>query len=194
MPTESPGVEASAACAKLCHVATRLAAHDKVERDARVVSDRARGLTWPTISARHGLCERQCREVVRAHRASGPALDQHDPREEVQEALEQLESLVEQLALVVESSKHDAVRLGALKAQLAASGQRLALMQAVGILPRTLGLLRQDMDVYKVAHVVLDVFYRHDVSLEARQEVLAALQAGLVWQGGHSFDARNGGG
>ncbi len=175
-------------------MATRLAARDKVERDALVVADRARGLTWPTISARHGLCERQCREVVRAHRASGPALDEHDPLEEVQEALEQLESLVEQLALVVESSKHDAVRLGALKAQLAASGQRLALMQAVGILPRTLGLLRQDADIYRVGDILLAVFDRHDVSLEARQEVLAALQAGLVWQGRQGFEARNGGG
>ncbi|MBA3332302.1 MAG: hypothetical protein H0T39_15765 [Actinobacteria bacterium] len=47
-----------------------------------------------TISARHGLGERQCREVVRAHRASGPALDEHDPVETAQEALEQLEALL----------------------------------------------------------------------------------------------------
>ncbi len=44
--------------------------------------------------ARHGLGERQCREVVRAHRASGPALDEHDPVETAQEALEQLEALL----------------------------------------------------------------------------------------------------
>ena len=42
-------------------MATRLTAQRKVERDAAVVRDRARGLTWPTIAARHGLSERQCR-------------------------------------------------------------------------------------------------------------------------------------
>ncbi len=45
-----------------------------------------------TISARHGLGG--YREVVRAHRASGPALDEHDPVETAQEALEQLEALL----------------------------------------------------------------------------------------------------
>ena len=41
----------------------RLSAHEKVARDDRIVADRARGLTWATIGARHGVTERQCRTI-----------------------------------------------------------------------------------------------------------------------------------
>jgi hypothetical protein len=80
-----------------------------------VVADRLRGLTWPTIAQRHGLSERHCREILEQWRLSQPALDELDPLELVQEALEQRAMLVEELALLVEKSKHDAVRLGALR-------------------------------------------------------------------------------
>ena len=41
----------------------RVTAQQKVERDALIVGDRARGLTWATIEARHGVTERQCRTI-----------------------------------------------------------------------------------------------------------------------------------
>ncbi|MBA2637440.1 MAG: hypothetical protein H0U79_04330 [Solirubrobacterales bacterium] len=175
-------------------MATRLPALEKVERDARVAADRACGLSWRTISARHGLGERQCREVVRAHRASGPALDEHDPVEVVQEALEQLESLVERLALVAETSRHDAVRLGALKARLAPSAQRLSLLQAVGILPRSLGLLRDDIDLRRMGEAISAIFDRHGVPFKAEENFLAALESERVWRGGSAREIHNGGG
>lgn len=99
----------------------------------------------------------------------------------MQEALEQLEALVEQLALVAETSRHDAVRLGALKAQLAASAQRLTLLQAVGVLPRNLGLIRNDVDNRRMAEQIADVFERHCVSDEAAREVIEALESERSW-------------
>jgi hypothetical protein len=41
-------------------MAGRQDAASKVARDGRVVADRARGLVWATVAARHGLSERQC--------------------------------------------------------------------------------------------------------------------------------------
>jgi hypothetical protein len=75
-------------------------AQQKVERDARIVADRAAGLTWPTIARRHDLSERQCQEILRAHRASRPLFEARDPVEAVSEVVEQLDSIVEKFALV----------------------------------------------------------------------------------------------
>src|SRR5438034_3468313 len=65
------------------------------------------------LRRRHTLSERHCREIVEQWRLPQPALGELDPLELVREALERRESLVEELALLAEKSRHDAVRLGA---------------------------------------------------------------------------------
>lgn len=83
----------------------RLTAQQKVERDARIVADRAAGLTWPTIARRHDLSERQCQEILRAHRAARPRFEARDPVDAVTEVVEQLDSVIEKFALVAEQTE-----------------------------------------------------------------------------------------
>jgi hypothetical protein len=44
----------------------RLTAVEKVRRDQQILLDRASGLSWPTLAARHDLDEASCRRIDRA--------------------------------------------------------------------------------------------------------------------------------
>ena len=164
----------------------RLAAQEKVSRDRQVVADRLKGLTWTTVAKRHGLSERHCREIVEQWRASRPALDELDPLELIREALERREVLVEELALLAEKSKHDAVRLGALKEKRAALNDHTNLLIACGILPRSLGRVAVEIDVHRLTQHILAVFDRHGVEQAARRELVEVLRGGTgqsLWNG-----------
>jgi hypothetical protein len=160
-----------------------VAANPKADRDRRIVADRAAGLTWATVAARNGLAERQCRNIVAKHREEQPPPWEHDPLEVLQEQLEQLDALVERLALVAEESGHDAVRLGALKSQLIALQQRRELLQATGLLPRILGLIGQEIDMRRMTDDAVRVLKQHDVSQELADDLVAAFRSHSVWHG-----------
>jgi hypothetical protein len=144
----------------------RLTAQQKVERDARIVADRAAGLRWPTVARRHELSERQCQQIVKEHRAAQPPFESHDPVDAVMELVEQLDSLVEKFALVAEETAHDAVRVGALRSQAAAMEQRFTVMHTLGLLP-PLDLVRLDVDMRRVMDTAVKVLKRHEVGAES---------------------------
>jgi hypothetical protein len=73
-----------------------------VARDAKVVADRARGLTWPTIADRHALSERQCRSIWSEWVRERP-LEPTDPRDALREAVAQLDATIEDTALFAET-------------------------------------------------------------------------------------------
>jgi hypothetical protein len=164
----------------------RLAAQEKVDRDRQVVADCLRGLTWATIAQRHGLSERHCREIVEQWRVSQPALDQLDPLELIQEALERRETLIEEFALLAEGSNHEAVRLGALKARHAALIDYTGLLIACGLLPPSLGQAAVEIDVHRLTQHILDVFDRYGVDEAARRDLVELLRGGTgarPWSG-----------
>jgi hypothetical protein len=163
-------------------VAGRLAAVEKVQRDSEVVADRVRGLRWATIAQRHALSERHCREIVQRWHQTRPGLGDRDPLEAVAEVLEQLEGVIERLSLLADQPVQDSVRLGALKALLAAQHERVELLMSVGLLPRDLGLVRHEIDIRRLTRTVMDVFDRHGVASDVRMDVAEALRAGRVLQ------------
>jgi hypothetical protein len=75
-----------------------------------------------------------CRKVWRESR-SAEDFRSLRPAEVVDEAVAQLESVVEELAQLAESTNNDAVRLGAIKARAATLHQRLELLWALGRVP-----------------------------------------------------------
>jgi hypothetical protein len=166
----------------------RVTAQEKVRRDAEIAADRAAGLTWPTVARRHDLSERQCQEIVKAHRAARPPFESRDPVEAVTELVEQLDSLVERFALVAEETKHDAVRVGALRSQLSAMEQRFTIMQTLGLLP-PLDLVRLDVDMRRVMDTAVNVLKRHEVGGEVFDDLLVALDDGLAWPHGNGHGA-----
>jgi hypothetical protein len=153
---------------------------EKVRRDSEVVADRVRGLRWATVAERHGLSERHCREIVQRWRQAQPGLGDSDPLEVVAEVLEQLEAVIERLSLLADEPVQDSVKLGAVKALLAAQHERVELLMSVGLLPHNLGLVRHEVDVRRLIRTILEVFDRHGVASDVRMDVAEALRAGRV--------------
>jgi hypothetical protein len=155
-------------------MAGRLNAEGKVARDGRIVADRARGLTWATIAGRHGLSERQCiaiwKERLAAHHLEGP-----DPREALLEAAEQLDAAIEDCALLAEATAHDAVRLGAVKARLAAMREKQDLLRLAGLLPCSPQAARTESDIRRITEELIRIFEKFDVPIEATEEVVEVL-------------------
>jgi hypothetical protein len=164
----------------------RTSAAEKVRRDTKIVADRARGFRWAAIARRHGLSERQCRQVWREHRATEPPLAELDPLEILAEAVEQHDALVSDLAELAERANQPAVTLGVLKLKLRSIDQRLLLLQGVGLLPQNLGAFRAEIDVRRVAAALIDAFERHQIPEAVENDVLDILKQVSFSQNGLS--------
>ena len=95
--------------------------------------------------------------AARSHWKGVSGMTEHDPVVAVLEALEQVDAIVERFARLAAEATHDAVVVGALKGQLAAIRERLGLMQAVGLLPLDLGLLRREIHAREFAEETMRV-------------------------------------
>jgi hypothetical protein len=153
-------------------------AAQKVKRDARVVADRARGLRWATIAERHGLSETMCRKIWHEQR-SAEDFRSLRPSEVVDEVVAQLEAVVEELALVAQTTNNDAVRLGAIKARTATLIQRVELLQWLGRVP-VAPRLRWEIGMEATANVVLAIFDRYRVPDAAAHELIDALRSDAI--------------
>jgi hypothetical protein len=161
----------------------RLTAAQKVRRDAEIVADRARGLTWPTIAERNRISERQARRAWTDWIRRAP-LEAVDPLRALQDAVAQLDALVEDLVLLAESTANDSVRLGAIKSRWLIIADRFRLMSYTGLLPRDLGLYRTELDARRLVDAIFRAFDEHAVSRDAREAVLAALRSESLRQNG----------
>jgi hypothetical protein len=156
----------------------RLPAADKVQRDRALVADRNRGLTWSAIALRHGLQERQARQIYAEWRDSEePTLVQRDPVQWLEETLDRYESIIGELASTAESADNTAARVGALKAQMDAMGRQTELLVASGLLPRNLGVVRYEIDMRKAAQTILRVLEEHGVGSDVLRDIREALRS-----------------
>ena len=154
----------------------RGSAIEKVARDRQIVADRLSGLPWSAISERHGLQERQLRNIFNAWQKDGAAeLAAEDPAELVYEFLERYRRVEEDLAQAAEEADNSAARVGALRMRVEAIDRQVQLMQASGHLPRELGQLRVSADIESVAARIVAVFHDHDVPEAATRAVIEAL-------------------
>jgi hypothetical protein len=158
------------------YVSKRLTAREKVVRDGKIVADRARGLGWALIADRYGLTERQCQNISTHYFDTQPKPRDADPLTAVKETIASCDAIIEDLALVAESATHDAVRLGAIKARQYAVEQRFRLKQAVGLIPRNLGLFVQEIDIQHVVMALDAVIAKHDPGVEFHKDLIAALR------------------
>ena len=116
-------------------VSARVAANEKVKRDAEIVRDRARGLTWETIALRYGLSTRQCRAVFSEWAREQPSPFKANRLDLLHETLASYDLAVEEFALLADDATQETVRLGALRTKLAAMDARLQLMISLAMLP-----------------------------------------------------------
>jgi hypothetical protein len=161
----------------------RVTAQQKVERDAHIVADRSRGLTWATIEARHGVGERQCRTIW-AERLREISTEPVDVREALREAITQLDAAIEDCALLAESTSNDSVRLGAIKARLAAMGERDELLRLSGLLPFDARAVRTEAELRDINDLILGLFDKHGLGDDAKRELEEGFEAGLAGRNG----------
>jgi hypothetical protein len=154
----------------------RLPAVQKVERDRAVVIDRNKGLPWPLIAQRHGLSERQCRNIYADWREGEKAmLLSRDPMEWLVETLARMDSIIAFLAEIAEEADNDAARVGALRSQMVAIERQTALLVASGLLPRNLRASREYEDVVAMVNSMIAVAERHDVGPHVIDDFLAVI-------------------
>lgn len=155
----------------------RLRAVEKVERDRRVVIDRNRGLSWPEVARRNGLEERQARRVYAEWREEElEAFAEFDALDAAMEMLARYEAIESELALTAAEAKQDSVRVGALRTQADVMERRLALQQAVGLLPRRLHGLDTARDMRDVATGILGVMDEYELPDEATEKIIQFLR------------------
>jgi hypothetical protein len=159
-------------------VSVRLTAQEKVRRDAAIARDRARGLGWATISARHGVSERQGRTIWR-ERLQGVSAEPVDVREALREAIAQLDAAIEDVSTLAESTANDAVRLGAIKARISAMGDKQDLMRLAGLLPYDERAVRTEMELREINDAIIALFDRYGLPDAAKRELEEGLEAGL---------------
>jgi hypothetical protein len=104
-------------------------------RDAGIIADRARGLTWPTIAMKYKLTVRGCQKIAQSWRDDGLGDDVIDPIAEARALLDLLAQAVEDYAALEERTKHDGVRIAATRRKIDAALTRFELLQALGIVP-----------------------------------------------------------
>jgi hypothetical protein len=170
----------------------RLPAADKVQRDRSLVADRNRGLTWSVVALRHGLQERQARQIYAEWRDSEePALVQRDPVQWLEETLNRYDSIIGELASTAESADNTAARVGALKAQMDAMSRQTELLVASGLLPRNLGVVRYETDMRRAAQAILTVLHEHGVGPDALRDIQQALRSPGELVSGQDTSARD---
>lgn len=141
----------------------RLSAAEKVARDQQIVIDRHKGLSWLVIAQRHGLSERQARNVYRAWvETEREPLAGLDPLEWLRETLERWESIINSLAEIAQSADNDAARVGALRSQMTAMHHQTALYVAAGILPRNIAEPFYQVEAREGMRRVIGVLERHE--------------------------------
>jgi hypothetical protein len=172
----------------------RLPAARKVDRDRAIVIDRNKGLAWPVIAQRHGLSERQCRNVYGQWReVESERVFTRDQVEWVVERLAMFDSIIGSLAVIAEQADNSSARVGALRTQMAAMHEQALLLAATGLLPRD---LRAFIDYEKVEAMIgrmAQVVERHDFSVEVIDDLLAVVEEqrnAPPWRPGRALNDR----
>lgn len=156
------------------------------EREARnleLIRDKLRGQGWAYLSAKYGITVRQCQDVYGTWREQNQTTYQgRDPIAIVHGMLDRMESWVEQLAEVADSTTTEATEIAAINAQMSALTRTAELMQATGILPHDLGTLRLELDVQTLAVRLVTVLSEQGATPELKRAILDALRSDAVLQ------------
>ena len=150
---------------------------ERLERNAELVRDRLRGQSWAYIAEKYNIQIPQCQKIYGDWRQQNQSTYVgRDPIAIVHSMLDRLESWVEQLAEVADSSGTDTTRIAAINAQLNALTRTAELMQATGILPHDLGTLRLELDVQTLAVKLVTVLTEQGATPEMKRAILEALK------------------
>jgi len=112
----------------------RLTAAKQAARNRAIVAERAQGKKWSTLAREHKLSVRQCQNIWAQFREE-EFPDETDFSAAIKDQILFVDSVIEDCQLLAESTKNDAVGLGALRTKMDAFRTRVELMRALGVLP-----------------------------------------------------------
>lgn len=160
---------------------SRLSARKQLERNARIIADRARGHDWATIAKRHGVCSRQCMNIWAA-RGDDHYLVQ-TPRDELLDEIDFINTAIADLAELYDKTLNESVKLGALKQRLTFQERRVDMKKAAGLLPWDINAFRYQHALRGVIKRLGDIVVEQEVSnevIDALLEVVETSQQTLV--------------
>jgi hypothetical protein len=154
---------------------------EREARNAELVRDKLRGQSWAYLSEKYGILPRVCQRIYQEWREENQSTYVgRDPIAIVHSMLDRLDSWVEQLAEVADSTEISTTKIAAVNAQLNALTRTAELMQATGILPHDLGTLRVEMDVQSLAVKLVTVLTEQGATPEMKRAILEELRSGEV--------------
>jgi hypothetical protein len=113
---------------------------------------------------------------VAQYRDSEPVLATLDPIAVVERAYSRYEGIIEDLREIVATATQGSTQVGAIKAEMVAIEAQMGLLQAVGVLPRSLGELRIEVDLRTMMREAIKVFEDYGMPIEARDAFADALK------------------
>jgi hypothetical protein len=140
-------------------------------------------MSWPSIAAKYRITDRQARRIVAEFRESDPSLLDTNPVEVVEEMIRAHDAAIDELVHLADRTANDSVRLGALKTRLQAIQSKLALMQALGVLPHDLGGVRVHVEAVEVGRTIVEVLDRHGMPEVVMDEILSVVEGGSTRAG-----------
>lgn len=150
---------------------------DREARNAELIRDKLRGQSWAYLADKYGLRPRACMKIYSDWREQNRSTYQgRDPIAIVHSMLDRLESWVEQLAEVADTTTTEATEIAAINAQMTALTRTAELMQATGILPHDLGTLRLELDVQSLAVRLVSILTEQGATPEMKRAILDALR------------------
>jgi hypothetical protein len=152
---------------------------ERSRRAARIVMDRAAGLTWPEIAKRYGLSERHARRLATGHLAS-PSVDVEtvalvDPVELLARVFRTLDLSLEGCLRIAEDERgknHRAVSVGAYRAAAKSAELMLSVAERVGLLPSGRQEWLWTRDIGEVARRMLVIAREQGVDTDALMDQL----------------------
>ena len=150
---------------------------EKYRRDLDIYREWLEGRSAAALAREHDLSDRQVRAVVKDMRevAADPPRDR-SPQRIADEMIVRMEEGMRELALAA-NDLDGAARVRAIGVRLRALNSYYRLLEKAGRVPSEPRQWRTERDIARVAEVVLDVFDRYGVPVEARREIRDLLRS-----------------
>jgi hypothetical protein len=157
-------------------------AREKLEREAHIVGLRRRGVSVSTVAQMAGITPRRVQQICAAWRdePTSPAPGVVGAsEEEVERLILGIDLVLEDLAMLIDGTGHDGVKLGAIRAYRDTLVLRAQTLASAGKMPKSLAAPDVEQQVAAVMSSMIDVLRQHRISEEVVREMLAAMERGM---------------
>jgi hypothetical protein len=142
----------------------------KYRRDLHIFREYLEGRSGAALAREYGLTARQIRQIVSDMREAATPPAERSPEQIIDEVIVRMEEAMRELAEAREGLT-GAAQLKAISAYLNGLEQYFRLHQRAGRIPSEPGQWRTERDIERTVEVILDVFERYQVPIEAQREI-----------------------